>query len=141
MRFSEKTNPYSQRMEKIMPKLMLSADLSTESLVQYITSELSDDDLDEIDIIRMQDESSKLATEPLTVAATITLSTTLVVAVCRIIERWIEMQNQLKHMKIIAEGFMVSDQAGKELAKVAQKHASVSIQYKLPGLSSNKGRT
>ncbi len=121
-----------------MTSLTLNADISTDSLVNFITNELSDDDLDNVDVQRIQDESSKLATEPVSVVAIITLSTTLAVSVCRIIERWIEMQKELKHMEIVADGFKISDEAGKALAKLGEKHASVSIHYKLLGLPSGK---
>jgi hypothetical protein len=115
-----------------MAILELSVGSRTEELLQFVTAELTDEQIDLIEIERSHDRSDKLATEPLTVAATLTLSTTLVIAIGRIIERWIEKQNQLEHMKIVAAGFQASDEAGKGLAKLSEKHASVSIQYRLP---------
>ena len=115
-----------------MATLELSVGNRTEELIQYLTSELTDVQIDQIEITRSSSVSDKLATEPLTIAATITLSTTLVIALGRIIERWIEKQNQLEHMRIVADGFQSSDEAGKGLVKLSEKHASVSIQYRLP---------
>lgn len=115
-----------------MPKLTLDAGTSTEALIQHIIVSLTGDELDSIEIDRKQDESQKLATEPLTIAATITISTTLTIAVCRIIERWMEKQSQISHMTIVAEGYKISDAAGKGLASLAEQHAKVSVKFGLP---------
>ena len=88
-----------------MARLEIRVGRRTEDLLQFLTSDLSDAELDTVDIQREQEKSDKLATEPFTVAATLTLSTSLVIALGRVIERWIEKQNQLEHLEIVAEGF------------------------------------
>lgn len=115
-----------------MARLEIRVGRRTEDLLQFLTSDLSDAELDTVDIQREQEKSDKLATEPFTVAATLTLSTSLVIALGRVIERWIEKQNQLEHLEIVAEGFRISDEAGKGLTRLSEKHATVSIQYRLP---------
>jgi hypothetical protein len=53
----------------------------TESLLQFITNELDDKTLDQIEVHRNVAEPDNLATEPLTIAAALLLSPPLVVAV------------------------------------------------------------
>jgi hypothetical protein len=114
-----------------MPTPNLDAGDDTESLLQLITNELDDKTLDEIEVHRDVAKPDNLATEPLTIAATLVLSTPLVIVVGRIIERWLENRNQLHHLAIVADGFNQSDAAGKALADVSKAHAKVSVAYKL----------
>lgn len=116
----------------MMATLILEAGENTEELLQFITSEMDDATLDKIDVHRDVVKPDNLATEPLTIAATLTLSTTLVIIVGRIIERWLENQRQLDHLRIVAAGFKESDEAGNGLAQVSKAHAAVSISYGLP---------
>jgi hypothetical protein len=104
----------------------------TESLLQYITHELDDETLDKIEINRDVAKADNLATEPLTIAATLALTTTAIVVVARIIERWMEAQRQLVQLRIVAEGFDHSDEAGKVLAEVSKANSKVSIAYGMP---------
>ncbi len=115
-----------------MATLVVNAGKDTESLLQMITNELDDASLDTIDVRRDVEKSQNLATEPLTLAATLVFSAPLMVAIGRIMERWLENKNQLQHLHIIAEGFSQSDAAGKALAEVSKAHARVSVEYKLP---------
>jgi hypothetical protein len=87
---------------------------------------------DAIEVEREVAKADSLATEPLTIAVTLLTTAPLIVAVGRIIERWMENRNQLKHLNLVAEGFEISDKAGKVLADVAKAHAKVSIEYRLP---------
>lgn len=122
-----------------MPTITLDAGHDTEALLHEITTNIDDQTLDQIDVSRIPAESLALATEPLTLAATLTMSTALIPVVARLIERWLENRNQLEHLKIIAEGFRQSDSAGMALADVSKAHAKVSIEYRPMSISS-KGR-
>jgi hypothetical protein len=112
-----------------MTKLELKAGDQTEELLRFITNELDDEVLDTIEIEREGLRSDKLATEPLTVAATLTLATTTVVIIGRLIERWLENKKQIDQLDIVAEGFKQSDEAGKALSVLAKMNAKVSIAY------------
>ncbi len=115
-----------------MPKLLIEAGDDTENLLQFITSELDDQTLDQIEVQRSVAKPENLATEPLTIAAALVLTPPLVIVVGRIIERWLENRNQLAHLKIVAEGFNQSDEAGRSLTDLSKAHAKVSVSYKLP---------
>lgn len=114
-----------------MPVLRLEADERTGMLVDFVTQELDDTTLDQIDVEREIAPTEGLASEPVTVAVTLTLGTTAIVAVLRIVERWLESQRQMSTLTIVAEGFEQSDEAGKQLAALARKHAHVSTKYGL----------
>ncbi|MGC3986594.1 MAG: hypothetical protein QM777_18720 [Pseudorhodoferax sp.] len=115
-----------------LPRLTIDAGAETEDLLQFVTRELDDATLDGIDIERVAVPSDKLATEPLTAAATLALATTAVITVARLIERWMEMHRQTAHLKIVAQGFAQSDEAGKALAKIAESHAKVALSFGAP---------
>lgn len=121
-----------------MATLILDAGKSTEELVQFITNEMDDATLDKIEVQREVLKPENLATEPFTVTATLVLSTTLVITVGRIIERWLENRKQLDQLRIVADGFKSSDEAGKGLAQVSKAHAAVSIAYGLPKVIAKK---
>lgn len=116
-----------------MAKILLDAGRDTEDLVSFITGEVSEDLLDEMSVERTGLKSEKLATEPLTVSATLTLSAAAIVTIGRIIEKWLEHRNQRAQLIIVAAGFSVSDEAGKALASVATKYADVAISFGMPG--------
>ena len=122
-----------------MPTIHIDAGAQTEDLIQYITSELDDATLDQIEIHREVVKSGNLATEPLTAAALLTLATTTVVVVARIIERWLESQKQLEQLAIVAKGFKQSDQAGQALADVSKTFSKVSVAYGMPS-AARKGK-
>src|SRR6266404_3186120 len=103
-----------------MPKLLIEAGDDTENLLQFITSELDDQTLDQIEVQRSVAKPENLATEPLTIAAALVLTPPLVIVVGRIIERWLENRNQLAHLKIVAEGFNQSDEAGRSLTDLSK---------------------
>ena len=115
-----------------MPSIRIDAGAQTEALLQFITNELDDATLDQIEIQRDVVKSANLATEPLTAAATLALATTAVFAVARIIERWMENQKQNTQLRIVAEGFKQSDEAGKALTDVSKTYSKVSIAYGMP---------
>ena len=114
-----------------MATLYIDAGTATGDLTRFIAGELSDAQLDEIEIDRQGLRSDKLATEPITIAATITLATTSVVMITRLIERWMEKNRQLEQMILVANGFDKSDAAGKALADLSKANAKVSVSYSL----------
>jgi hypothetical protein len=120
-----------------MATLHVNAGSETESLLQAILDGLEEgeDGLEgdnaEVEITRESKPTTGVAGDPITIAATITLATILVPRVARIIERWMENQRQAEELRVVAAGFASSDEAGKELAKVAVAHSKVSIEYKL----------
>ena len=115
-----------------MATLEFEAGADTEDLLQFIMKELKDEEVDAIEVKREVAKADNLATEPLTIAVTLLTSAPLIIAVGRIIERWMENRNQVKHLHLVAEGFEISDKAGKALADLAKVHAKVSIEYRLP---------
>jgi len=111
--------------------ISVSAGENTEELVRYITSELDDESLDQIEIDRNLDRRGDLASEPITVAALVGLAGVTVVTVGRIIERWQESRRQRDQSKTIIEAFKLSDDAGEAVAELASRHADVAIEYEL----------
>jgi hypothetical protein len=121
-----------------MPTLYLDAGSHTEDLLTFLTNELDDDLLDSIEIEREGLKSDRLATEPITIAATLTLATTTVIVVGRIIERWMEGQRQLQQLRVVANGFKQSDEAGKALAALGKENAKVAVSYGMPSVQKQK---
>jgi hypothetical protein len=115
-----------------MPTILIDAGDETEALLQFIAKELDDKTLDEIEVVRDVAKSENLATEPLTVTATLALATGSLIPVARIIERWMENRKQATQLRIVLEGFQQSDDAGKALADVAKTYSKVSIEYGMP---------
>jgi hypothetical protein len=115
-----------------MAQLILSADTDTENLVGFITGELDNTVLDSLEVSRDLERAPDLAREPVTVAVTLTLSTVQVVVIARLIERWLAQRHELKVLKIVAEGFQQSSEAGKAMAEVAKKYSAVAVSYGLP---------
>lgn len=109
-----------------MEKLSLKCGTETELLLRFITENLTDEQLDEVEVVREFDKVSGVGGEPLTVTAILTLTPIITIAVTRLIERWIEARKQEKQMKLIIEGFGVSEEAGKQLAAVATNNTTVS---------------
>jgi hypothetical protein len=123
-----KIDLYSREHENV---LLLSSDELTEDLIRYFATELDDDTLDQMDVLRHLVRRDDLASEPVTACVLIGLGGTAVVVVGRMIERWIEMRRQAEHLAVVVEGFRVSDEAGRTLADLAARHAEVSIEYTL----------
>jgi hypothetical protein len=122
-----------------MPKLLIEAGSVTGELVDFITNELDDEEIDSIVVDRKLAEPSDLANEPITLAVTLTtVGVTTIVVIARLIERWMETRRQTTMMKIVAEGFEKSDSAGKALAKIAERHSAISVAYRLPEVPKTK---
>lgn len=113
-------------------RIRLDAGESTKSLSDYITANLSDEELDAMDVHRQQREEASLVSEPITTSVTFTVAVAGAISIARLIERWMETQRQVRMMTIVVEGFKQSDQVGKALAKLASEHAKISVSYSLP---------
>ncbi len=104
----------------------------TEELVQYITGDLEDEVLDQIEVDRTGNPTVNLVSEPITVTVAITtISVASIVAVTRLIERWMENQKELETIKIAAATALKNTDAGEILAGIAKKHAEVALAYGL----------
>lgn len=112
-----------------MARIILEAGESTEELTQFVTRELDDTILDAIDLKREIAETQGLASEPITTTVVLTLTPIAAALVLRIVERWLENFRQEKALKLVLEGFSISDEAGKAAAELASKHTEVSIKY------------
>ena len=127
---SEKANNLDETVEMYSTKyddvLLLSAgDDLTEDLVGYITKELSDEELDQIDVHRELDRRDDLASEPITIACLIGASSAVAVAVGRIVERWLETKRQEEQINLTMTAYKESPEAGKAVAGIVRTHAGV----------------
>src|SRR5579863_2707723 len=96
-------------------KLRLEFGKDTEKLIQDVLKNLTVEQLDAIDLRREYDKSTDFAGEPLTIAAVVTISIGVTVAVTRLIERWMEKHRQIEQFRIIAEVYKDSTEAGAAL--------------------------
>ena len=115
-----------------MTQIKLTAGDATEDLVAFITNELPDEVLDETEIEREHAKDFQVASEPITVGVLMTLTPLAVISVARLVEKWLESRRQQEQIKLAIQAFGVSDEAGKAIAQIAQKHADVSISYGMP---------
>lgn len=119
-----------------MAIIRLEAGSSIEDIISNITSNLNDSMLDEIEIHRDMAKPGALASEPITVAVTIMCSNAMLYHIFRLIEQYMENKRQIENLRIVANGFSHSDEAGRQLALIAQKHAKISVIYGLSNISS-----
>ena len=111
-----------------MEKLSLKCGSETESLIRYITENLSDEQLDTIEVDREFNKVSGVGGEPLTITAILTLTPIITLAVTRLIERWFENKRQDAHNKlIIGVADKVSDESMKALVELIKSNNSVSL--------------
>jgi hypothetical protein len=105
--------------------------VETESLLKFVLDELDDTSIDAIEVDRKIDQPRGLASEPITLAVTITASSVLIVHVTRLIERWLETRRQEQAGILLIEAFKISNEAGQALKELGIKHTDVSIAYPL----------
>jgi hypothetical protein len=110
----------------------LEAGLQTEELWQFIIENLNDSELDAIDVEREYAPAEGLANEPITTAIVLTLSTTALLTLGRIIEKWIENKRQEQHIRAVLKGFKESDDAGRAMLELAKRHGNISITFGIP---------
>lgn len=129
---------YSERHEDV---LTLTAGELTEDLIRFVTGELDDEVLDDVDVHRVLARQDDLASEPITIAVVLGLSTATVVAVGRIIERWIEKKRQRENIELTIEAFKLGPKAGQLIGNLARSHAEVSVSYSLSSVLPVTGLT
>ena len=116
-----------------MPKatLDLEAGALTEELFQFLLDGLPPQELDELEVERRFAETRGLASEPTTLGVSLVLTSSMVVAICRLVARWLEQQRQDSQMKLVLRAYGHSEEAGKALTRLAEEHAKLAIEYKL----------
>ncbi|MED5803355.1 hypothetical protein VX037_20225, partial [Gordonia sp. Z-3] len=97
----------------------------TEDLISYVTGELEDDVLDEVEVGRELDRPDHYASEPITIAAILIGTTAAIVQIGRLLERWTEMSRQKSQVNLVIKAYTVSPEAGKAVENVVAKHAEV----------------
>jgi hypothetical protein len=95
--------------------------------------------LDEIEVARQTAPSEGLASEPLTVAATLTLGTTAILAVTRLIEKYLEQKRQKETMVLISSSFAASTEAG-QLVRLAKDYNGVSLKWGITKADAKRGK-
>ncbi len=119
---------YASRYDGV---LKFSAGEDSEGFIRFLTSELSDDELDDIDVHRLLDRKDDLASEPITAAVLIGLGSVVVRAVGRIVERWLEKERQREQVELVIEAYKVSPEVAKVVSDIVTAHARVSVAYPL----------
>jgi len=115
-----------------MTTLLIAAGDETEDLLQFVTSNIDDETLDQIDVRRELAPPSGVISEPITTAVTLQLGAVAVIAVARLIERWLEMRDQEMQRRVVLEAYQVSHEAGQALEALAAKHTEVMLRRDLP---------
>jgi hypothetical protein len=118
---------YRKKHENV---ILLSAGEYSEDLIEYITDQLDDEALDTMDVYRELERQDDLAAEPITAAVLIGVPS--VIAVGRIIERWIEKRRQAENLKLVLKAYKISESAGKGAAEVAGRHSEIDYQLAEP---------
>lgn len=131
MRTSNKEQAVQDYIGRHEDVLTLAAGELSEDLISYVAGKLDDDMLDGVEIYRDMERRDDLASEPVTIGIAIGLSTAAVVAVGRIIERWIEKRRQRENVELVIEAYKLAPEAGRIIAGLAMKHAEVSVSYSL----------
>lgn len=129
---------YMNRHEDV---LTLAAGELSEDLISFVAAELDDEMLDGVDIYRVMERRDDLASEPITIAIVCGLGATAIVAVGRIIERWLENKRQRETIELTIHAYKISAEAAQIIAGIALKHAEVSVSYSLNSLPLTSERT
>ena len=107
--------------------IQVNAGAETESLLAMITEELSDEDLDTIEVAPSMEELEGLATEPVTIAAVITASGAVVATIATLVAKWLEARRQTETIELVLQGYRESPEAGDAILKLATVHAGVRV--------------
>lgn len=110
----------------------------TEKVLKSILKEIDDDMLDEIAIDRKIETPEGLASEPITIAVTVTASSVLIIHITRLIERWLESRRQADARKMLITASNISKEALEAMKELEEKHADVAISYQLSKQSDKK---
>jgi hypothetical protein len=105
----------------------------TEDLVSYVTEQLDDETLDQIEVGRELDRPDDFASEPITISVILIFTTTAaVIEVGRMVERWIEKKRQEGQVNLLIKAYTVSTEAGEAVEKAVAKHSEVAKVMPLP---------
>lgn len=89
-------------------------------LAEFIMKNLDDEDLDQVEVTRKFAESRGNYNEPITVGALLTFAGGSVLVVGRLVERWMELENNRQQMRLVLEAYRESAEAGKTLGDIAK---------------------
>jgi hypothetical protein len=115
-----------------MATIEVAAGDDTEAFLRFVMSEISGDELDQIEVARTMHPAVGLASEPITVAVVFAAAPVMLGHVARLLERWLEQRRRLAALRIIADTALKSLDAGKVLAEVAKKQEQVTIEWGSP---------
>lgn len=121
-----------------MSQLEISAGEHTEDLWQFIQQELSDEQLDEIEIERVLNRESAVASEPITTTIILVIGPVLVTAIARSVEKWIDIRRERGQQEMLIKAYGLSAEAGQSMQKLMSLQAKVNVQL-LPELKPEKG--
>lgn len=113
-----------------MERLRISAGEDTEAMLQFVLEDLSDEQLDELDIHRTPAPDYGMNNEPITISVVIGAAT--VAAVTRLIGQWIETRRQIKQLEIVAQVPEDHPETRNALVKLAGDNAAVALRYAEP---------
>lgn len=112
-------------------QLYLNVEDHTEELISFITNNLEDEVLDEVDLSRLHAESS-VASEPTTIAAVMILSSTAIYATARLIEKWLELQRQKDVRDTLRVAWDKDEDLGKAMLEIEKLHSNVIVSQGMP---------
>lgn len=112
-------------------QLFLNAGDETESLLNFITSNLEDKELDQIDVERVYPAGS-LASEPITISAAVFLSASAIYSVTRLLEKWLEKRRQGDVRRDLLIYWDKDPDLGKKLCELEKVHSSVVVKQGMP---------
>lgn len=115
-----------------MNVIRISAGEQTEEILQFVLGGMGESALDSIGVEREHPTSEGLASEPVSTAVVLTLTSGAILAVTRLKERWIEARRQIGQCRVVVQAFNVSEEAGQALTALAEKHAELSVSFVPP---------
>lgn len=112
-------------------QLYLNVGDHTEELISFITNNLEDEVLDEVDLSRIHAESS-VASEPITIAAVMFLSSAAIYATARLIEKWLEIERQKDVREDLIVAWDKDENLGKAMVEMEKSHSNVIVSQGMP---------
>jgi hypothetical protein len=116
--------------------LSIEAGPDTSRLVDELMSQLSDTEIDELAIERRYEKAEALATEPVTIAAVITASVPIVIAIANVLSRYLELRRQElearkqeQQIMLLIAAHQVSKEAGADVARLTEAYGGLAKQY------------
>jgi hypothetical protein len=117
--------------------IRIEAGRETEELIQFMLDKLGEEGKD-IDVEREQASASGVASEPITTACVVSgLGLAGILALARVIEKWLENGRQRDALELVLDGFSESGDAGNAMAELAAKHKEIAIRYGIPKVPTN----